>query len=180
MYMFVIQKGNAEECSNYHTVTLILHASKVMLKVLQDRLQQYVKQELPDENLNLEKAEAPEIKLSTFVGSQRKQGSSRKTYTSVSSTKLKPLIVWITTNCGKFLKRWYRPTYLPPKKPVCNSRTNRTTLGTVDWFKIGKGLCLACIVSSCLFNLYAEYIIWNAGLDNTSYEMLDWINHRLE
>ena len=103
--MFVIQKGNAEECSNYHTVTLILHASKVMLKVLQDRLQQYVKQELPDENLNLEKAEAPEIKLSTFVGSQRKQGSSRKTYTSVSSTKLKPLIVWITTNCGKFLKR---------------------------------------------------------------------------
>ena len=179
MYMFVIQKGNAEECSNYHTVTLILHASKVMLKILQDRLQQYVKQELPDENLSLEKAEASEIKLS-FVGSQRKQGRSRKTYTSASLTKLKPLIVWITTNCGKFLKRWYRLAYLPPKKPVCNSRNNRTTLGTVDWFKIGKGLCLACIVSSCLFNLYAEYIIWNAGLDNTSYEMLDWISHRLE
>ena len=83
-----------------------------MLKILQDRLQQYVKQELPDENLSLEKAEASEIKLS-FVGSQRKQGRSRKTYTSASLTKLKPLIVWITTNCGKFLKIWEYQTTLP-------------------------------------------------------------------
>ena len=56
--------------------------------------------------LDLEKAEDPEIKLTTFVGSQKKQGNSRKTYTSASSTKLKPLTVWITTNYGKFLKRW--------------------------------------------------------------------------
>ena len=56
--------------------------------------------------LDLEKAEDPEIKLTTFVGSQKKQGNSRKTYTSASLTKLKPLIVWITTNYGKFLKRW--------------------------------------------------------------------------
>ena len=55
-------------------------------------------------NLGLEKAEEPEIKLSTFAESQRKQGNSRKTSTSVSLTMLKPLTVWIITNCGKFLK----------------------------------------------------------------------------
>ena len=63
------KKGNARECSNYHTIALILHASKVMLKILQVRLQQYMNQELSDVQLDLEKAEEPEIKLSTSVGS---------------------------------------------------------------------------------------------------------------
>ena len=76
--------------------------------------------------LDLEKAEEPEIKLPTFVGSWRKQVNSRKTPTSASLTTLKSLSVWITTNGGKFLKRWeyHRPTYLSPKKPVCRSRSN--------------------------------------------------------
>ena len=72
-----------------------------MLKILQARLQQYMNQEQC-----LEKAEEPEIKLPTFVESQRKQGNSRKTSTSASLTILKPLTVQITTNCGKFFKRW--------------------------------------------------------------------------
>ena len=94
-----------EECSNYCTTALISHASKLMLKNLQARLQQYVNCELPLFKLVLEKAEEPEIKLPTSSGSSKKQESSRKTPTSASLTMLKPFIVWITTNCGKPLKR---------------------------------------------------------------------------
>ena len=72
------KKDNAKECSNYHTITLISHASEVMLKILQARLQQYGNCELPDVRLVLEKAEEPEIKLPTSAGSWKKQESSRK------------------------------------------------------------------------------------------------------
>ena len=97
------KKGNAKECSNYRTSALISHASKVMLKILQARLQQYVNGELPDvQEKVLEKAEEPEIKLPTSAGSWKKQESSRKTSISALLTMLKPLTVWITINCGKF------------------------------------------------------------------------------
>ena len=97
------KKGNAKECSNYCTIELSSHASKVMLKILQARLQQYVIN-FQMFKLDLEKAEEPEIKLSASVGSLKKQESSRKT--SALLTMPKPLTVWITTNYGKFLKRW--------------------------------------------------------------------------
>ena len=58
-----------------------------------------------------------------------------------------------------------RPSYIPPEKPVCRSRSNRTRHETTDWFKIGKGVCQGCVLSPGLFNLYAEYIMWNAQLD---------------
>ena len=95
-------KGNATECSNYHTITLISHASNVMLKILQARLQQYVNLEFPDVQADFRKGEEPEIKLSTFSGSWKKQESSRKTSISALLTMPKPLTVWITINCGKF------------------------------------------------------------------------------
>ena len=75
-----------------------------MLKILQARLQQYVNRELTGVQLNLEQAEGPEIKLPTSVGSQKKEGDSRKASTSALLTMLKPLIVCITANCGKFLE----------------------------------------------------------------------------
>ena len=79
---------------------------------------------------------------------------------------LKPLTVWITTNCGKFLRDGsIRPPYLPLEKPVCRSRSNRTRHGTTDWFKIGKGVHQGCLLSPCLFNLHAEYSMRNTGLD---------------
>ena len=84
------KKGNAKECSNYHTIALISHASKVMLKILQARLQQYVNCELPDVQAGLEKAEEPEIKLPTSAGSWKKQESSRKTSISALLTMPKP------------------------------------------------------------------------------------------
>ena len=97
--------SNAKECSNYCTIALISHASKVMHKVLQARLQQYMNRELQMFKLILEKAEEPEIKLPTSTGSWKKQESSRKISISALLTMPKPLTVWTTTNCGKLLKR---------------------------------------------------------------------------
>ena len=96
------KKGNAKECSNYCTTALISHASKAMLKILQARLQQYVNREFQMFKLVSEKAEEPEIKLSTSAGSWKKQENSRKTSISASLTMPNPLTVWITINCGKF------------------------------------------------------------------------------
>ena len=86
----------------YCTIVLISHASKVMLKILQARLQQYMNHELPDVHAVLEKAEESESKSPASAGSSKKQESSRKTSLSASLTVLKPLTVWITINYGKF------------------------------------------------------------------------------
>ena len=102
VFISIPKKGNAKECSNYHTIALISHASKIMLKILQARLQQYMNCELPDVQASLEKAEEPEIKLPTSAGSSKKQESSRETSISALLTMPKPLTVWITINCGKF------------------------------------------------------------------------------
>ena len=115
--------------------------------------------------LVLEKAEEPEIKLPTSIGSSKKQESSRKTSTSALLTMPKPLTVWITTNCGKFFKRWEYHTTWPASWAICQEATVRTGHGTTDWFQIGQGVCQGCILSPCLFNLYEEYIMRNAGLD---------------
>ena len=96
VFIPIPKKGNAKECSNYRTIALISHASKVMLKILQARLQQYVNRELPDVQVVLERAEEPEIKLSTSAGSLKKQDSSRKTLIYVLLTMPKSLTVWIT------------------------------------------------------------------------------------
>ena len=106
VFIPIPKKGNAKESSNYRTIALISHASKVMLKILQARLQQYIIVNFQMFKLVLEKAEEPEIKLPTSVGSLEKQESSRKTSLSALLTTPKPLIVWITTNCRKFFKRW--------------------------------------------------------------------------
>ena len=117
--------------------------------------------------LNLEKAEEPKIKLPTSVESLKKQESSSKTSTSALLTMSKPLTVWITTN-WKILKEKGIPDHL-----TCLLRnlyagqeaTVRTGHGTTDWFQIRKRVCQGCILLHCLFNLYAEYIMQNAGLD---------------
>ena len=102
----------------------------------------------------LEKAEEPEIKLPTFAGPQRKQGNSRKTSTPASLTTLVPLSVWITTN-WKILKQRGIPdylTYLLRNLYVGQEAIVRTRHGTMDWFKIGKGVQQGYILSPCLFN----------------------------
>ena len=102
VFIPIPKKDNAKESSNYCTIVLISHASKVMLKILQVRLQQYVNREFPDVQTGFRKAEEPETKLPTSTGSWKKQGSSRKTSISTLLTMPKPLTVWITINCGKF------------------------------------------------------------------------------
>ena len=102
VFIPILEKGNAKECSNYHTIAIISHASKEMLKILQVRLRQYVNRELPDVQAGFRKGKGTKIKLPTSIGSWKKQESSRKKYTSAILTTPKPLAVWITTNCGKF------------------------------------------------------------------------------
>ena len=117
--------------------------------------------------MDLEKTEEPEIKLPTSVGSSKNQESSRKTSISALFTTPKPLTVWIITT-WKILKEMGIPDHL-----TCILRnlyagqeaTVRTGSGTIDWFQIGKGVHQGCILSVCLFNLYAEYIMRNARLN---------------
>ena len=117
--------------------------------------------------LDLENTEESEIRLSTSAGKLKKQESSIKTPTSALLTMQKLLIVWITTN-WKILKEMGIPDHL-----TCLLRniyagqeaTVRTGLGTTDLFQIGKGVCQGCILSPCFFNLYAEYIMQNTGLE---------------
>ena len=111
--------SNPKECSNYHTIVLISHASKVMLKILQTRLHQNMTVNFQMFKLGLEKAEEPEIKLPTSAGSWKKQESSRKTSVSALLTMPKPLTVWITINCGKFWKRWEYQTTWPASWEIC-------------------------------------------------------------
>ena len=117
--------------------------------------------------LVLEKAEEPEIKLPTSIGLSKRQESSRKTSISALLTMPKPFTVWITIN-WKILKEMGIPDHL-----TCLLRnlyagqeaTVRNGPGTTDWFQIGKGVHQDCILSPCLFNFSAEYIMRNAGLE---------------
>ena len=117
--------------------------------------------------LDLEKAEEPEIKLPTYAGSSKKQESSKKTPISALLTMPKPLTVWITIN-WKILQEMGIPDHL-----TCllwnlysgQEATVRTGHRTTNWFQVGKGVRQDCILSPCLFKLYAEYILRNAGLE---------------
>ena len=92
------KKGNAKECSNYRTIALISHTSKVMLKILQARLQQYVNRELPDVQAGFRKSRRIRDQIANIAGSSKKQESSRKTSISALLTMPKPLTVWIRIN----------------------------------------------------------------------------------
>ena len=167
VFIPVPKKGYAKECSNYCTISLISHASKVMLKILQARLQQYVNVNVQMFKLVLEKAEEPEIKLPTFAGS-RKHESSRKNIYFCLIDYAKAFGCVDHKKLWKILREMGIPDHL-----ICLLRnqyagqeaTVRTGHGTMDWFQIGKGVHQGCILSPCLFNLYAEYIMRNAGLE---------------
>ena len=123
--------------------------------------------------LDLEKAEEPEIKLPTSVGSLKKQESSRKTFTSALLTTPKPLTVWIATNCGKFLKRWEHQTTWPaPEKSVCRSRNNseNSTGNNRLVLKLGKEYIKAVYC-------HPAYL---TTMQSTSCKMSGWMNYKLE
>ena len=169
IFIPVPKKGNAKGCSNYCTAALISHASKVMLKILHARLQQYMTVKFQMFQLVLEKAEEPEIKLPTSAGSWKKQESSRKKNMNFCFIDYAKAFDCVDHNkVWKILKEMGIPDHL-----TCLLRnlyagqeaTVRTGHGTADCFQIGKGVRQGCILSPCLLNLYAEYIMRNAGLE---------------
>ena len=117
--------------------------------------------------LVLEKAEEPEIKLPTSAGSSKKQESSRKISVSALLSMPKPLTLWIKTNSGKFFKRWEYQTTWPASWEICMKVKKQQLELDMEQrtSSNGKGVCQGCILSSCLFNLYAEYMMWNSRLD---------------
>ena len=110
VYFFIPipKKGNAKDCSNYHTIALISHASKVMLKILQARLQLYVNHELPDVQAGFRKGRGTRDQIANirWIMERAREFQKKKTSISALLTMPKPLAVWITINCGKFWKRW--------------------------------------------------------------------------
>ena len=119
VFIPISKKGNAKECSNYHTVVLILHASKVMLKILQARLQQCMNCELPDVQAGFRKGRGTRDQIANICWIIEEQESSRKISTSALLIMPKPLTIWIMTNGGKFFKRWEYQTTLPASWEIC-------------------------------------------------------------
>ena len=158
-----------KKCSNYHAIVLISHASDVMLKILQGRLQQYVNQELSDVQAGFRKGRGTTHQIANSYWFMEKAREFPKTSTSASLTTLKPFTLWITTNCGKFLEMGILDhlTCLLRNLYVGQEATVRTGHGKTSWFKIRKGVQQGCILSICLFNFYAEYITQNARLDES-------------
>ena len=166
VFISIPKKGNAKECSSCLTIPLISHASKVMLKILQIRLQQYVNQELPDMQAGFRKGRGTRDQIANIRWIIEKAREFQENI-YFCLTMLKPLTVWITTD-WKILQEMGIPDHL-----TCFLRNLyggqetavRTGHKITDWFQIGKGVCQGCLLSPCLCNLYAEYIMRNAGLD---------------
>ena len=117
VFIPIPKKGSVKECSNYCTIALISHASKVMHKILQARIQHYVNQELPDVQAGFRKGRGTRDQIAKSIGSQKKKRNSRKTSIFVSLTTLKPLCG--SQQTGKFLKRWEYQTMLPVSWKTC-------------------------------------------------------------
>ena len=124
VFIPIPKKGNAKECSNAHTIALISHTSKVMLKILQARLEQYVNHELPDVQAGFRKGRGTrdQIANSHWIIEKAREFKKNIDFCVIDYANA---FVWITTNCGKFFKRWkYRPLDLSPEKPICRSGSN--------------------------------------------------------
>ena len=164
------KKGNAKECSNYHTIALISHASKVVLKILQARLQQYVNRELPDVQAGFRKGRRTRDQIANIHWIMEKAREFQKNiyfcfidyakaFDCVDHKKLQKILkqMGIVDDLTCLLRNLY----------AGQEATVRNGHGTADWFQIGKGVRQDCILSPCLFNFYAQYIMINAGLEET-------------
>ena len=168
VFIPIPKKVNAKECSNYHTIALISQASKAMLKIPQPRLQQYVNRELPDVQSGFRKGRGTRDQIANICWIIKKAREFQKNiyfcfidyakaFDFVDHKKLWKILqdVGIPDHLTCLLRNLY----------AGQEATIRTGHGTTDWFQIGKGVRQGCILSPCLFNLYAEYIMRNAGLD---------------
>ena len=167
VFIPIPKKGNPKECSNYHTIALILHTSKVMLKILQARLQQYVNHELPDVQAGFRKGRGTRDQIANIQWIIKKAREFQKNIYFCFIDYAKTFDCVEHNKLWKVLKDMGIPDHLTCllRNLYAGEATVRTGHGTTDWFQIGKGVCLGCILSPCLFNLYAEYIMRDAGLE---------------
>ena len=139
-----------------------------MLKILQASLQQYVNRELPDVQAGFRKGRETRDQIANIHWIIEKAREFQKKSTSALLTMPKPLTVWITTNSEKFWKKWEYQTTWPASWEICmqvKEAAVRSGHGKIDWFQIRKQVRQGCVLSPCLFNLYAENIMRNTGLD---------------
>ena len=168
VFIPIPKKGNAKECSNYRIIALILYTSKVMLKILQARIQQYVSCELPDVQAGFRKGRGTRNQIANILWIMEKAREFQqniylcfidyaKAFDCVDHNKLWKILkeMGISDHLTCLLRNLY----------AGQEATVRTGHGSTDWFQIEKGVCLGCILSPCLFNLYAEYIMRNTGLE---------------
>ena len=162
------KKGNAKECSNYHTIPCISHASKVMLKILQARLQQFVNRELPDVQAGFRKGRGTRDQIANIHWIIKKAREFQNNIYFYFINYTKPFDCVDHNKLWKNLQEMGTPDHLTcllRNLYAVQEATVRTGHGTADWFQIGKGVHQGCILSPCLFNVYADYIMQNAGLD---------------
>ena len=168
VFIPIPKKGNAKECSNYRTIALISHASKVMLKILQARLQQYMNREIADVQADFRKSRGTKDQIANIRWIIEKAREFQKNIYFCFIDYAKTFDYVDHNKLWKILKEMGIPDHL-----TCLLRnlykgqeaTVRTGHGTRDWFQIGKRVRQACILSPCLFNLYAECILRHAGLE---------------
>ena len=168
VFIPIPKKGNAKQCSNYLTIALISHASKVLLKILEVRFQKYVNRGLPDVQAGFRKGRGTKDKIANIHWIKEKARGFQeniyfcfidytKAFDGVDHSKLWKILKEM--GISDHLTCLLRNLYADQEAKV------RTEHGTMDWFQTGKGLCQGCILSPCLFNLYEEYIMQNAELD---------------
>ena len=168
VFIPIPKKGSAKEFSKYCTTALISHANKAMLKILQARLQQYVNHELPDVQAGFRKGRGTRHQIANIHWIIEKAREFQKNiyfcfidyakdFNYVDHNKLWKILqeIGILDHLTCLLRNLY----------AGQEATVRTGHGTTDWFQIWKGVCQGCILSPCLFNLYAEYIMRNIRLD---------------
>ena len=168
IFIPIPKKGNAKECSNYCTIALISPDSKVMLNILQARLQEYLNRKLPDLQAGFRKGRGIRDRIANIRWIIKKAKGFQKNIYSRFIDYAKAFDCVDHNKLWKILKEMGILDHL-----TCHLRnlyagqeaTVRTGHGATDWFQIGKGVCQGCILSPCLFNLYAEYIMQNTGLD---------------
>ena len=170
VFIPIPKKSNAEESSDYCTIALISHTSQGILKILQAWLQQYVNHELPDVQAGFRKGRGTRDQVASICWIIEKAREFQKNICFIDYVKVFDCVdhnkLW------KILKEMGIPDHLTCllRNLYAGQEANlyvrsRTGHGTTDWFQIGKGVRQGCILSLCLFNLYAEYIMGNAGLD---------------
>ena len=168
VFIPIPKKGNAKGCSKYLTTALISHTSKVTLKILQARLQQYMNCELPDVQAGFRKGRGTRDQIANIHWIIKKAREFQKNIYFFFIDYTKAFDCVDHNKLWKILKEMGIPDHLTcllRNLYVGQEATVRTGHGTTDWFQIGKGVRQGCVLSPCLFNVYAEYIMWNTGLD---------------